>query len=132
LLLRLAPLALAACIALGGAGCGDSADGKAGGSPVTKPDTAPAKVQFASKIQFANCRDWNRASAARREALIATLEGYTGAPISGSRTAGGARGGVISASRARQFFDGYCGHRFARYFKLYKLYGRASGFGGGG
>jgi hypothetical protein len=37
---------------------------------------------------------------------------------------------VLSGRRAAALFDNRCSQRFARWFRLYKLYGQAAGFAG--
>jgi hypothetical protein len=73
----------------------------------------------------ASCVDWNRASVEDRLATIGAIRGFEGGSVPGEP---GAHGAVLSDHQAYDLFQGWCKQRFARGFKLYKLYARAAPF----
>jgi hypothetical protein len=119
---RLAVVACAASLVLGG--CGDSDDGKGGGK-AERPANLPADFN----IQLVNCSDWQKSDAEVRDYVVRRLSEIVGGEITG-RGANG-RGSTLTEDQAHRLFDGTCGSPRARGFLLYKLYGHAAGFGGG-
>jgi hypothetical protein len=79
-------------------------------------------------LSLYTCRDWNRARPALERRLLARLARWTGGPVHGDKLSG--YGTVLTDAHARGLFDTQCGHRYARAFFLYKLYGQAAGFAG--
>jgi hypothetical protein len=114
-------LVLAGCVALL-AGCGGSGDG------------SQRKVDYSmvagvgSSIRMANCRDWEKGSVLQRRSTVIKLRKFAGGPVGSS--AGIKNGPVLTDDRAYQLFESWCANRFARGFKLYKLYERAAAFVG--
>jgi hypothetical protein len=58
--------------------------------------------------------------------VIKQIRGFAGGPTGTP----GFRGSTIPDDKAYELFDSYCRNRFARNFKLYKLYTRAAAFRG--
>lgn len=86
---------------------------------------------FFEPINLADCHDWNRANLQQRQATLKQLKDFAGGPVVGnSASAPAGRGSVLSDEQASDLFDNYCKAKFARGFKLYRLYGRAAGFAG--
>ena len=110
-----AAAALVFAIALLAAGCG-------GGSE-TRPDDG-AGPRIGVPLRLADCTDWNQADVAERLGTLSQLDSFAGGPVAGT----GGTGPVLAEKRAYDLFQGYCEPRFARSFKLYKLYGRAAAF----
>lgn len=84
-----------------------------------------------SLLQSADCNYWQVASPGQRRRLLAGFKSFFGAsvaPAGGS----GRRGPVLTDRQADAVLGRFCRLRFAGAFKLYKLYGRAAAFGGGG
>lgn len=97
------------------AGCFGSAGGDA-------PQQGPAARLV--QVRLANCRDWRRAGVRERATTVAAVKQFAGGP-SGSP---GGHGATLPDDKAYELFDSYCRYRFARGFKLYKLYVRAADF----
>lgn len=112
---RAASLAAVGILALGLAGCSES-----GGSP----PVSGAGPGIDVPLRLADCADWNRASVSEKLATVNQVEGFAGGP-SGSPAG---HGTTLSDDRAFRLFESYCSADFARAFKLYKLYTRASAF----
>jgi hypothetical protein len=74
------------------------------------------------------CSDWRSAGSGVRTRLLARLSHWTGGPVEGTTLLG--YGSVLSGAQATALFDSRCGQRYARAFRLYKLYGQAAGFAG--
>ena len=109
-----AVLAGAVCAALTLASCGGKDQGAA--APVVPP------------IRSANCSDWAAASEKERAVLLTNLYAFYSGQITGSGTTPAGKGPTITAAEATRVLDNYCSQSFAKAFKLYKLYGRASAF----
>jgi hypothetical protein len=105
---------LACAVVLGGCGSGQHA------------------VSEAPPIPLAtfNCGEWHAARADIRQTVIDELHQFYGGPVSGHRRTQ-AYGTVLTDGQARRLFDSYCAQPFAGNFTLYKLYARATAFGGG-
>jgi hypothetical protein len=103
--------------ALALAGCGGSQ--ATGGS---KPPSIP--------LATFNCGQWHAARADIQQTVLDELHQFYGGPVSGHRRTK-AYGTVLTDGQARQLFDSYCAQPFAGHFTLYKLYARATAFGGG-
>ena len=105
------------------------------GSSRTSAKAAPARRPVAldgtrarRPLGLYTCRDWRSAGSGVRTRVLARLSHWTGGPVEGSRLLG--FGSVLSGRRAAALFDNRCSQRFARWFRLYKLYGQAAGFAG--
>jgi hypothetical protein len=114
-------LVVAGCVALL-AGCGSSGHG------------SQRKVDYSmvagvgGSIRTANCSDWERGTELQRRSTVIRMRKFAGGPVGSS--AGIQNGPVLTDERAYQLFQSWCANRFARGFKLYKLYERAAAFVG--
>ena len=98
------------------AGCGDEE------TPPAKSARPVGNPSAGSVVQFADCGDWRRGSAAARVATIKELRGQL-TPQS-SRTAAS----PLADERAYEILDRACKFETAGSLRLYKLYVRAQGF----
>jgi hypothetical protein len=114
-----AVLALICCIALLG-GCGGSS------SPKEQPEDLPSPA--VGSVRSADCRDWKKGTVDQRRGTVVQLRKFAGGPVGSS--AGIQTGPVLDDGRAYKVLESYCRRRFARGFKLYKLYERAAAFVG--
>jgi hypothetical protein len=118
-----AAAALLCCIALL-AGCGSS----------SKPNDSKRPVDYSlvpgvgTSIRSATCTDWERGPVDQRRSTVIRLRKFAGGPIGSS--AGIQNGPVLNDEQAYELLQSYCANRFARGFKLYKLYERAASFVG--
>lgn len=112
--MKLVAVLAALGIAALAAGCGE------GDGP------APGEAPFDPQINLADCNSWNDASTEERIATVEQIQNFTGGSVQGT----GGRGAVLSDERAFDLFEATCSNDYARYFKLYKLYGRAAAFAG--
>jgi hypothetical protein len=113
-------IALIGCITLL-AGCGDSS-----GSKEQRP--ADVLAPAVGSVRSADCSDWKKGKVDERRATVVRLRKFAGGPVGSS--AGIKRGPVLDDRRAYKLLESYCRYRFARGFKLYKLYERAAAFVG--
>lgn len=123
---RLVVLLLACALGLGA--CGSSDDD--GGADTHKPAPRPANLPADFNIQLFNCSDWQESDEGIRAYVVDRLETIVGGQITGRGADG--RGATITDDQAQRLFDGTCSSPRARGFLLYKLYGHAAGFSGGG
>ena len=79
-----------------------------------------------ASIRSANCSDWERGPVDQRRSTVIRLRKFAGGPIGSS--AGIQNGPVLNDEQAYELLQSYCANRFARGFKLYKLYERAAAF----
>jgi hypothetical protein len=116
-----AALVLVCCLALLG-GCG--------GGPTSKPGRVDYSMVpgVGSSIRTADCTDWEKGTTDQRRSTVIQLRKFAGSPVGSS--AGIQNGPVLDDERAFQLLQSYCANRFARGFKLYKLYERAAAFVG--
>jgi hypothetical protein len=112
--------ALICCIALLG-GCGGSSHSKARATSSSAPGVG-------TSIRLDNCTDWQKATVAQRRQTVLELREFAGGPVGSS--AGIQKGPVLSDDRAYKLMRSFCANRFARGFKLYKLYEHAAAFVG--
>jgi len=98
-------------------GCSESG----GDAPVTGAGTG-----IDVPLRLADCRDWSEASVSEKLGTVARIETVVGGPT--GSPAG--HGNTIPRERAYEVLEGWCGQEFARAFKLYKLYARATAFQG--
>jgi hypothetical protein len=116
-----AALVLVCCVALLG-GCG-------GGSTHSQGRVDYSMVPgVGSSIRSANCTDWERGTIDQRRSTVIRLRKFAGGPVGSS--AGIQNGPILNDERAYNLLQSYCANRFARGFKLYKLYERAAAFVG--
>jgi hypothetical protein len=78
-------------------------------------------------VRLVDCGDWRAADPRERSRTVTALGKFAGG-VSGSP---GGHGATLETDSAYELFDSYCAKRFARGFKLYKLYTRAAAFGAG-
>ena len=117
-----AALALVGCVAsLGGCGGGSSASQQGRVDYSMVPGVG-------SSIRSANCTDWEKGTIDQRHSTVIKLRQFAGGPVGSS--AGIQNGPVLTDERAYDLLQSYCANRFARGFKLYKLYERAAAFVG--
>jgi len=109
-------LALACCAGLL-AGCG----------AVSSAREHPPAASVGS-VRQADCTDWKQGNADQRHGTVLKLRHFAGGPVGSS--AGIQTGPVLDDDRAYKVLDSWCSRRFARGFKLYKLYERAAAFVG--
>ena len=117
-----AAAALLCCIPLL-AGCGSSSDSKPSVAAAGGLQPAPG---VGESIRSANCTDWERGPVDQRHSTVIRLRKFAGGPIGSS--AGIQNGPVLKDEQAYELLQSYCANRFARGFKLYKLYERAAAF----
>jgi hypothetical protein len=110
---------LLCCVPLLG-GCGGS-----GEKGWARYDMAPG---VGASIRSANCADWEKGTIDERQGTVVRLRKFASGPVGSSATI--QRGPVLSDQRAYELLQSYCANRFARGFKLYKLYERAAAFVG--
>jgi hypothetical protein len=103
------------------AGCGGSGSSK-------KPAETGPKAPPVGSVRTADCTAWKKGTVAQRRSTVFYLRKFAGGPVGSS--GGIQRGPVLSDARAYRVLEGYCKNRFARGFKLYKLYERAAAFAG--
>jgi hypothetical protein len=109
-----ATLALSIClIALGG--CSESS-----------PRPGEAGPTLGTPARLADCTDWRKGDVRERLGTVREIRAFAGGPT-GSPPG---RGRVLKDEQAYELFENYCKNRFARGFKLYKLYTRAAAFKG--
>jgi hypothetical protein len=77
-------------------------------------------------VRLVDCADWRKAGPGDRAAVVKEIRSFAGGPTGTP----GRRGATIPDDKAQELFDSYCRNRFARDFKLYKLYTRAAAFRG--
>jgi hypothetical protein len=75
-------------------------------------------------VRTADCAGWRTADPSTRNNTIREIRGFAGGPVgSGDR-----EGSTLPDDKAYTLFEGTCRQDFAKHFKLYKLYSRASAF----
>jgi hypothetical protein len=114
----LGPAAALICCLVLLSGCGGS-----GQKGWARYDTAP---DVGASIRSANCADWEKGTPDQRRGTVTRLRKFAGGPVGSSASI--KRGPVLSDERAYDLLQSYCANRFARGFKLYKLYERAAAF----
>ena len=75
-------------------------------------------------LQSARCRQWKRAPARERAAIVSTLQVVVGGPTPYGPASS------LPPGEATALFDRACSRTYARSFLLYELYTRASAFSG--
>jgi hypothetical protein len=120
---------LCAATALVASGCG-VADGTPAGNTTGTHTSTPTTVAVSGNptlgnVRLADCAAWRRGDPIARRGTIKQIAAFAG----GSVGAPGGTGATLPAGVAYRYFDAYCKNGFATYFKLYKLYTRAAGFG---
>jgi hypothetical protein len=72
------------------------------------------------------CAYWRVVGRPERLNVIRGIQAFAGGPVG----APSGHGATLPEPVAYRVFDSYCTQSFATHFKLYKLYTRASAFGG--
>jgi hypothetical protein len=116
---KLRVAALLCCAALLG-GCGGSSSSR----PKAPATANGAAAGVGSSIRLDNCTNWQKATVAQRRGTVLELRQFSGGPIGSS--SGIQHGPVLDNDRAYKILQSYCSNRFARGFKLYKLYEHAA------
>jgi hypothetical protein len=111
--------ALICCTALL-AGCGGD-DSKQSADNLPQPT-------LAVPLRLAECSDWRKGSVDQRHGTVVQIREFAGGPVGSSQ--GIQKGPVLDDAQAYLLLDRYCSKRFARGFRLYKLYTRAAAFAG--
>lgn len=104
------------------AGCGDSGSSNADTSTEVPGPSLPVSVRVA------DCTDWKQGSVEQRRNTVIQLRQFSGGPIGSSE--GIEHGRTFDDQRAYNVLESFCKRRFARGFKLYKLYTHAAAFAG--
>ena len=99
-----------------------------GGSGNSDKQRANLPTPGVGSIRTADCADWRRGSVEQRYGTIDQLHQFAGGPVGSSPQL--ENGQVLGDARAFRLIDSACSKRFARAFKLYKLYERAASFTG--
>ncbi|WP_310964800.1 hypothetical protein [Nocardioides terrisoli] len=112
--LAVAVLGLAPLLVLGG--CGSSSSDL---QSVAHVVPAPAAT-----VRTARCLEWQQMSREERASLVAGMRKFFGGMVDQP----GMRGQVLAGAKAYRVIDGYCAPAYARYFRLYRIYGDAAAF----
>lgn len=105
--------------------CATLVSGCASTSDASRRTVAPQPTGVSS-VRQASCEDWARGSEQHRQVTVAQLRRFAAGPVGSS--AGIQNGPVLDDQRAYRTLQSWCKQRFARGFKLYKLYERAAAF----
>jgi len=99
------------------AGCGGDA------APAAKEEAQPlGEVRVGSVAQLAQCRDWNAGTREERLATIDDIREQINLQDSNVKTP------ELSDEAAYEVLDNACAQDFAKSFRLYKVYARATAF----
>ena len=112
---RVAALAAGAALALSACGSSSDSDSDKAAKPV-------GEVLVGSVAQMAQCSDWTGAERAQRLATIHDIKQQVNLKDSAVQTP------ELSDEAAYRVLDNTCRRGFARGFRLYKLYARATSF----
>jgi hypothetical protein len=110
--------------------CAGALLGGCGGSSNSNDQRQPSDALNASavgSVRSADCSDWKRGTVAQRRSTVVQLRKFAAGPVGSAEIK---RGPVLDDRRAYKVLESYCIRRFARGFKLYKLYERAAAFVG--
>jgi hypothetical protein len=102
--------------------CASAAFGCGGGDGSGTASGSGPRIGVA--LRLADCDDWNQADVSERLGTVRQLREFAGGPT-GSPSG---HGNVLSDERGYEVLENWCQARFARAFKLYKLYTRAAAF----
>jgi hypothetical protein len=102
------------------AGCGSSSS-----SDKAPPDLPSPGL---GEMRLVTCTDWKRGNVERRYATIAQIRKFAGGPVGSSESM--KNGPILDDGTAYGLLDNRCAKRYARNFKLYRLYVLAAGFVG--
>jgi len=108
---------LISCLALL-SGCGSVSQGSTLGEH--------SSVDVGESARSDTCAQWRSGTVAQRHGALIRLRKFARSPVGSS--AGIQNGHALSDDRAYKLFQSFCSKRFARAFKLYKLYERAAAF----
>jgi hypothetical protein len=115
----IAALLLCAIVPL--AGCG-------GSGSATAASSVPASADVGESARSDTCSQWQAGTVTQRYGALARLKKFAESPVGSSTLL--KNGHILDDKQAYKLFDSLCAHRFARAFKLYKLYERAAAFVG--
>ena len=90
--------------------------------------TCDNSIDVGESARSDTCAEWKAGTVAQRHGALARLRKFAGSPVGSS--SGIQNGHVLTDDRAYRLFQSICAKRFARAFKLYKLYERAAAFVG--
>jgi hypothetical protein len=113
--------ALLIAVALSGCGVAGSSH-----APFPTHETGPVTADVGESARSDTCEQWRNGSVQQRYGALARLRKFATSPIGSSSAR--KYGPTLSTSRAYRLFNSLCSKRFARAFKLYKLYERAASF----
>jgi hypothetical protein len=113
--------ALLLCAATPLAGCG-------GSGSATAASTVPASADVGESARSDTCAQWQAGTVTQRYGALARLRKFAESPVGSSALL--KNGHILDDKQAYKLFGNLCAHRFARAFKLYKLYERAAAFVG--
>jgi hypothetical protein len=94
-----------------------------GGADEPKSAAKPAGPEIAgSVVQYADCRDWRRATVEERHATIDALKGQLTPQTATTPDS------ALDDDEAYEILSNFCRAKFADSLRLYKLYAKAQGF----
>lgn len=115
--------ALLLCGAVALAGCGGTS-----ASNATAAAKVPASADVGESARSDTCAQWKAGTVTQRYGALARLRKFAESPVGSSSLL--KSGHILYDKQAYKLFGSVCDHRFARAFKLYKLYERAAAFVG--
>jgi hypothetical protein len=121
------PVALICAVALL-SGCGSVSQGSTLGERQGVTVAEHSSVDVGESARSDTCAQWKAGTVKQRHGALIRLRKFAGSPVGSSSAL--QNGHVLSDERAYRLFQSFCTHRFARAFKLYKLYERAAAFVG--
>jgi hypothetical protein len=113
--------ALLLCAVAPLAGCG-------GSGSATAASSIPASADVGESARSDTCAQWQAGTVTQRYGALARLKKFAESPVGSSALL--KNGHILDDKQAYKLFGSICAHRFARAFKLYKLYERAAAFVG--
>jgi hypothetical protein len=117
--------AVVCCVALL-SGCGSTSSARTAAARNPAGASSHSSVDVGESARSDTCAQWEAGTATQRHGALARLRKFAGSPVGSS--AGIQNGHVLSDQRAYKLFQSFCAKRYARAFKLYKLYERAAAF----
>jgi hypothetical protein len=117
---RRAPVLVLVALAAVLGGCGDDGSGAAAPEPPAAKPVGPESQ--GSTVQYADCGDWRRGSAAEKVATVVALRGQLTPQTSQTAES------PLADDRAVEILDKACAPSYAGSLRLYKLYVRAQSF----
>jgi hypothetical protein len=104
-------------------GCGGS-----GGSNATAARHLSSSADVGESARSDTCEQWRAGTVTQRYGALSRLRKFAESPVGSSTLL--KNGHILADKQAYKLFQTTCAHRFARAFKLYKLYERAAAFVG--